>query len=172
MVRTAAATLAFDPAPKVLDWPGALAWRDTFGGRVVFTNGVFDLLHPGHVDVLTAARREGDALVVGLNADASVRRLKGPERPVRSEAERAYVLAALAAVDVVVVFDQDTPLELIRLLRPDVLVKGGDYTEATIVGAADVRALGGRVVVVPITPGHSTTSTIARLRDKPSPAAN
>lgn len=164
MVRRTTAALAFDPAPKILDWPGARAWRDGFDGRVVFTNGVFDLLHPGHVDVLTAARREGDALVVGLNSDASVRRLKGPERPVRSEAERAYVLGALAAVDVVVVFDQDTPLELIRLLEPDVLVKGGDYTEATIVGAVDVRALGGRVVVVPITPGHSTTSTIARLR--------
>ncbi len=171
MVRTAAATLAFDPTAKILDWPGVRAWRDAFDGRVVFTNGVFDLLHPGHVDVLAAARREGDGLVVGLNADASVRRLKGPERPVRSEAERAYVLGALAAVDAVVVFDQDTPLELIRLLRPDVLVKGGDYTEATIVGATDVRALGGGVVVVPITPGHSTTSTIARLRDQPdSPA--
>lgn len=167
MVTPTAPLLAFDPTPKILGWEGARGWRDDFHGKVVFTNGVFDLLHPGHVDVLTAARREGDALVVGLNADASVRRLKGPERPVRSEVERAYVLAALAAVDLVVVFDQDTPLELIRLLRPDVLVKGGDYTEDTIVGAADVRSLGGRVVVVPITPGHSTTSTIARLRDKP-----
>lgn len=170
MVNPTTPLLAFDPTPKISDWAGARRWRDDFDGQVVFTNGVFDLLHPGHVDVLTAARREGDALVVGLNADASVRRLKGPERPVRSEAERAYVLAALAAVDLVVVFDQDTPLELIRLLRPDVLVKGGDYTEDTIVGASDVRSLGGRVVVVPITPGHSTTSTIARLRDKPDSA--
>jgi D-beta-D-heptose 7-phosphate kinase/D-beta-D-heptose 1-phosphate adenosyltransferase len=157
---------AFDASAKVLDWSGARRWREQAAGRVVFTNGVFDLLHPGHVDVLTAARRAGDALVVGLNADASVRRLKGPERPVRSEIERAYVLAALAAVDAVVIFGEDTPLELIRVLQPDVLVKGGDYTEATIVGAPEVRARGGDVLVVPLTPGHSTTSTIARLRDR------
>ncbi|HEU4630111.1 MAG TPA: D-glycero-beta-D-manno-heptose 1-phosphate adenylyltransferase [Gemmatimonadaceae bacterium] len=158
--------LPFDAAAKVLSWDDARRWRRRLPGRVVFTNGVFDLLHPGHVDVLSVARRAGDALVVGLNSDASVRRLKGPERPIRSEAERAYVLAALAAVDAVVIFDQDTPLELIRLLEPDVLVKGGDYTEATIVGAPDVRARGGDVLVVPLTPGHSTTSTIARLRDR------
>ena len=114
--------------------------------------------------MLTGARREGDHLVVGLNADSSVRRLKGPERPVRSEAERAYVLAALACVDAVVVFDQDTPLELVRLLQPDVIVKGGDYTPDTIVGADVVRARGGRVVVVPLTPGQSTTSIIQKLR--------
>jgi rfaE bifunctional protein nucleotidyltransferase chain/domain len=133
-------------------------------GRLVFTNGVFDLLHPGHVDVLLGARQQGDALVVGLNSDASVRRLKGPERPVRSEAERAYVLAALSMVDAVVIFEQDTPLELIRALRPDVLVKGGDYSEATIVGAPDVRSWGGDVVVIPLTPGQSTTAIIERLR--------
>ena len=156
----------FDPAPKVMAWDEARRWRERTTGRVVFTNGVFDLLHSGQVDVLTAARRAGDALVVGLNADASVRRLKGPSRPVRSAGERAYVLAALAAVDAVVVFDQDTPLELIRLLEPDVLVKGGDYSEATIVGAPDVRARGGEVLVIPLTPGHSTTSTLARLRDR------
>jgi len=125
---------------------------------------VFDLLHPGHVDVLLAARRHGEALVVGVNSDESVRRLKGPERPIRTAAERCYVLAALESVDVVVVFDQDTPRELITLLRPDVLVKGGDYTEATIVGASEVRARGGEVVVIPLTAGHSTTSTIERLR--------
>lgn len=164
---TAPAGAPFDPTAKIFGWEAARRWRERVPGRVVFTNGVFDLLHPGHVDVLVAARRQGDALVVGLNADASVRRLKGPDRPVRTEAERAYVLAALAAVDAVVVFDQDTPLELIRLLQPDVLVKGGDYTEATIVGAPDVRARGGDVVVVPLTPGHSTTATIARLRDRP-----
>ena len=130
----------------------------------MFTNGVFDLLHPGHVDVLTGARRQGDHLIVGLNADASVRRLKGPDRPVRNEAERAYVLAALACVDAVVVFDQDTPLELVRLLQPDVIVKGGDYTPDTIVGADVVRARGGRVVVIPLTPGQSTTSIIEKLR--------
>lgn len=145
-------------------WEQALAWRHGLPGRLVFTNGVFDLLHPGHVDVLVGARREGEHLVVGLNSDASVKRLKGPERPVRSEAERAYVLAALACVDAVVVFDQDTPLELVRLLQPDVIVKGGDYTPDTIVGADVVRARGGRVVVIPLTPGQSTTSIIEKLR--------
>lgn len=148
----------------MLDRAGAVRWRDAQRGRVVFTNGVFDLLHPGHVDVLVGARGHGDALVVGLNSDASVRRLKGPERPLRSEAERAYVLAALAAVDAVTLFEEDTPLELVRALRPDVIVKGGDYTPDTIVGAEDVRARGGEIVVVPLTPGQSTTAIIARLR--------
>ena len=134
------------------------------GRRVVFTNGCFDLLHRGHIRYLEQARALGDLLVVAINSDASVRRLKGTERPVRDEAARCYVLAALAMVDAVVVFDQDTPLELIRALRPDVLVKGGDYTEATIVGANELREWGGQVVVVPLTPGHSTTSTIERLR--------
>jgi D-beta-D-heptose 7-phosphate kinase/D-beta-D-heptose 1-phosphate adenosyltransferase len=105
--------------------------------------------------------------VVAINSDASVRRLKGPERPVRTEAERAYVLAAFAAVDAVVVFEQDTPLDVVRALRPDVIVKGGDYDEATIVGAADVRARGGDVVVIPLTPGQSTTGIIAKLRGRP-----
>lgn len=147
-----------------MTWERATAWRAAVAGRVVFTNGVFDLLHPGHVDVLLGARRAGDALVVGVNSDESVRRLKGPERPVRNAAERCYVLAALSMVDAVVVFDGDTPFELISALRPDVLVKGGDYTEASIVGAREVRGWGGDVVVIPLTPGHSTTSTIARLR--------
>jgi rfaE bifunctional protein nucleotidyltransferase chain/domain len=155
---------ARDPAAKVRDWGSARRWRERQLGRVVFTNGVFDLLHPGHVDVLLGARRAGDRLVVGVNSDASVRRLKGPERPVRTEAERAYVLAALEMVDCVVVFEQDTPLELIRELRPDVLVKGGDYTESTIVGAVDVRAWGGDVRVIPLTPGQSTTNIIRTLR--------
>ena len=132
---------------------------------MVFTNGVFDLLHPGHVDLLLAARGEGSHLVVGLNSDASVRRLgKGPGRPVRSETERALVLAALEMVDVVVVFDEDTPLELVRRLEPDVIVKGGDYTADGVVGAAEVTARGGRVVIVPLTPGQSSTSTIEKLR--------
>jgi rfaE bifunctional protein, domain II len=153
-----------DPAGKVHDWTGAARWRRAQRGRVVFTNGVFDLLHPGHVDVLLGARRAGDQLIVGLNSDASVRRLKGPERPIRSEAERAYVLAAFEMVDCVVVFEQDTPLELIRLLHPDVLVKGGDYHEGTIVGAPDVRGWGGDVRVIPLTPGQSTTHIIRTLR--------
>jgi rfaE bifunctional protein nucleotidyltransferase chain/domain len=153
-----------DPARKIQSRAGARTWRDAERSRrVVFTNGVFDLLHRGHVDILLAARRCGDALVVGVNSDASVRRLKGPSRPVRSQDDRAYVLAALDMVDVVVVFDEDTPLELIRALKPDVLVKGGDYTEATVVGAPDVRGWGGEVVIVPLTAGHSTTATLERL---------
>jgi D-beta-D-heptose 7-phosphate kinase/D-beta-D-heptose 1-phosphate adenosyltransferase len=141
----------------------AADWRKSAKGSVVFTNGVFDLLHPGHIDVLTAARAEGDALVVGVNSDDSVRRLKGPTRPVRTEADRAFVVAALECVDCVVVFDEDTPLELITALRPDVVVKGGDYNEDTIVGAKEVKSWNGRVVVVPLTPGHSTTSIIEKL---------
>jgi D-beta-D-heptose 7-phosphate kinase/D-beta-D-heptose 1-phosphate adenosyltransferase len=154
----------FDPAQKVMTLADAARWRRAQTGRMVFTNGVFDLLHPGHVDVLVGARRRGDALVVAINSDDSVRRLKGPERPVRSEAERAYVLAAFAAVDGVVVFAEDTPIEAVRALEPDVIVKGGDYDESTIVGAAEVRARGGEVVVIPLTPGQSTTSIIAKLR--------
>ncbi len=153
-----------EPETKLMTWAEAASWRAGLRGRLVFTNGVFDLLHPGHVDVLVGARRQGDALVVGINSDGSVKRLKGADRPLRSEADRGYVLAALEAVDAVVVFGEDTPLELIRHLRPDVLVKGGDYSEDTIVGARDVVGWGGRVVVVPLRPGHSTTSTIARLR--------
>jgi len=156
-----------DPAGKVHDWSGAERWRASQQGRVVFTNGVFDLLHPGHVDVLLGARRTGDALVVAINSDDSVRRLKGPTRPVRSEAERAYVVAAFEMVDCVVLFEQDTPLELIERLRPDVLVKGGDYQEETIVGASQVRARGGSVVVIPLTPGQSTTTIIRALRGDP-----
>ena len=157
---------ALDPRRKVMSWQSLSAWRARQRGRVVFTNGVFDLLHPGHVDVLVGARAQGDALVVGVNSDASVKRLKGSDRPIRSEGERAYVLAAIEAVDAVSLFDQDTPLELIRLLGPDVIVKGGDYTPDTVVGAADVRARGGAVVIIPLTPGHSTTSTIERLRGR------
>ena len=149
-----------------MSWESLAAWRAQQPGRVVFTNGVFDLLHPGHVDVLLGARARGDVLVVGLNSDASVKRLKGPDRPVRSEGERAYVLAALEAVDAVTLFEQDTPLELVQLLQPDVIVKGGDYSPDTVVGATEVRARGGDVVIIPLTPGHSTTSTIDRLRGR------
>ncbi|HEY2375168.1 MAG TPA: D-glycero-beta-D-manno-heptose 1-phosphate adenylyltransferase [Gemmatimonadaceae bacterium] len=153
-----------DPIPKIMDWERAGAWRAKRRGRLVFTNGVFDLIHPGHVDVLLAARRHGDALVVGVNGDASVRRLKGPTRPVRTLAERSYVLAALAMVDAVVAFEQDTPLELILHLRPDVLVKGGDYAIETVVGAREVHGWGGDVRIIPLTTGQSTTSIIERLR--------
>lgn len=126
---------------------------------------MFDLLHPGHIDLLTAARETADALVVGVNSDESVRRLKGPARPVRNDAERAYVLAALECVDLVVMFPEDTPLSLVRHLKPDVIVKGGDYSEDTIVGATEVKSWGGRVVVVPLTPGHSTTAIIRKLSE-------
>ncbi len=133
---------------------------------MAFTNGVFDLLHPGHVDLLSAARQSADALIVGINSDASVRRLKGPGRPIRNETERAYVLAAVEAVDLVVVFAEDTPLELVKLLEPDVIVKGGDYSEDMIVGAAEVKRRGGQVVVVPLTPGQSTTAIIGKLGER------
>jgi rfaE bifunctional protein nucleotidyltransferase chain/domain len=152
------------PADKIMDWEQARAWRARAVGPVVFTNGVFDLLHPGHLDVLLGARREGAALIVGINSDASVSRLKGPTRPVRAASERAYVLAGLESVDVVVVFDDDTPLELVRVVQPDIIVKGGDYAPEEIVGATVVRARGGRVVVIPLTAGQSTTSIIEKLR--------
>ena len=131
----------------------------------MFTNGVFDLLHTGHIALLEAARAAGDALVVGVNTDASVRRLgKGPDRPLVPEGERARVLAALAAVDCVVLFGEDTPLALIERLRPDVLVKGADYSRETIVGAAEVEGWGGRVVRVPLIEGKSTTDLVRKLR--------
>ena len=131
----------------------------------MFTNGVFDLLHPGHLELLERSRAEGDLLVVGVTTDASVRRLgKGSDRPIIPEAARARVLAGLAAVDCVVLFDEDTPLELITALAPDVLVKGADYTVDRIVGADVVQAHGGRVVRVPLVAGFSTTSILERLR--------
>jgi D-beta-D-heptose 7-phosphate kinase/D-beta-D-heptose 1-phosphate adenosyltransferase len=142
-------------------------WRAQ-GLRVGFTNGCFDILHPGHVRVVTQARAACDRLIVGLNSDASVRRLKGPERPVQDERSRAEVLAALEAVDLVAIFEQDTPLELITRIRPSVLVKGGDYTREQVVGHEIVTADGGEVVLVDILPGHSTTSLVQRARDNRS----
>lgn len=132
--------------------------------RVVFTNGCFDVLHPGHVSLLAEARKLGDVLVVGLNSDESVRRLKGPSRPILSEGDRAQVLGGLDAVDFVVVFGEDTPEEVIRTLRPQVLVKGGDYTEATVVGAPFVRSYGGEVALIPLVAGRSTTNVVERIR--------
>lgn len=134
------------------------------GGRVVFTNGVFDILHAGHTTYLDAARALGDVLVLGLNTDESVRRLKGPERPMNTELDRATVVAALRSVDHVVLFSDDTPLRLIEAILPDVLVKGGDYTRQTIVGADVVEAHGGRVVTIPLVEGRSTTNIINRAR--------
>lgn len=135
---------------------------------MVFTNGVFDILHPGHVRYLQQARSLGDLLVVGLNSDASVRRNKGPERPINNEAERAEILAALECVDAVVVFDEDTPAEIIKAVQPDILVKGADWAEDAIVGRDTVEDRGGRVVRVPIESGYSTTDIIRRIRALPS----
>jgi D-beta-D-heptose 7-phosphate kinase/D-beta-D-heptose 1-phosphate adenosyltransferase len=152
-------------ADKVRSRPEATAWRGALRGPVVFTNGVFDLLHPGHVELLEGARREGVALIVGVNSDQSARRLeKGPQRPINSEVARARVIAALAAVDCVVLFDEDTPLSLIQSLEPDVLVKGADYARAAIVGADFVEARGGRVVRIPLVTGFSTSSIVERFR--------
>ncbi|HZA97671.1 MAG TPA: D-glycero-beta-D-manno-heptose 1-phosphate adenylyltransferase [Gemmatimonadales bacterium] len=152
-------------AAKVRDAEEAAIWRARQGGSVVFTNGVFDLIHPGHVELLEAARREGDCLIVGLNTDNSVRRLgKGLDRPISNEAARARVMAGFAAVDCVVLFDGDTPLDLIQRLKPDVLVKGADYSREGIVGADFVESGGGRVVRVPLLSGYSTTSLVERLR--------
>ena len=154
-----AAKIVSQDAARVLveDWRAA-------GERLVFTNGCFDLLHAGHVRYLEQARRHGRRLLVGLNTDRSVRALKGPGRPVIGEADRARVLAALAAVDAVVLFDQDTPLELIQALRPEVLVKGADYREDEVVGAREVRDWGGQVVLIPLVENHSTTRTLERLK--------
>jgi D-beta-D-heptose 7-phosphate kinase/D-beta-D-heptose 1-phosphate adenosyltransferase len=134
------------------------------GARVVFTNGVFDLLHPGHVRYLAAARALGDTLIVGVNSDRSVRIIKGPSRPVTPEGERVEILLALASVDAAVIFDQETPLEIIRLLQPDVLVKGADWAEERIVGREAVEARGGRVVRIDVSPGFSTTTLLEKIR--------
>ena len=141
-----------------------LAWREQ-GLRVGFTNGCFDILHPGHVRVLTQARGACDRLIVGLNSDSSVKRLKGADRPVQDQRARAEVLAALEAVDLVAIFDEDTPIELIELVKPSVLVKGGDYTREQVVGNEIVTAHGGEIVLVDIMPGHSTTSLVKRARE-------
>ncbi|HXE75675.1 MAG TPA: D-glycero-beta-D-manno-heptose 1-phosphate adenylyltransferase [Candidatus Xenobia bacterium] len=138
-------------------------WKDN-GKRVVFTNGCFDLLHVGHVRLLQQARAEGDALVVGLNSDASVQRLKGAGRPLVAQADRAELLAALECVDAVTIFEEDTPRELIAAVLPDVLVKGGDWAADRIVGREEVEANGGKVVVVPYVEGHSTSALIEKLR--------
>lgn len=140
-------------------------WRAA-GLRIGFTNGCFDILHPGHVRVIEQARAQCDRLIVGLNSDSSVKRLKGAQRPINSQQARADVLAALSAVDGVTIFETDTPLEVISALKPDVLVKGGDYEKEAIIGADIVEARGGTVVIVPLVPGHSTTAMIARSKSE------
>jgi len=137
-------------------------WKDN-RRRVVFTNGCFDLLHPGHIQLLEQARALGDVLVVGLNSDRSLQELKGPGRPLVPERERAEVLAGLAAVEAVTVFDEPTPQELVAALVPDILVKGGDWGENEIVGRAEVEAAGGRVVRLPLLEGYSTSQLIAKI---------
>ena len=134
------------------------------GKRIVFTNGVFDILHPGHVRYLRAARSHGDLLIVGLNSDASVRRNKGPGRPINPESERAEVLAALACVDAVSIFDDETPADIIRRVQPDVLVKGSDWPADQIVGRDTVEARGGRVILEPVEQGFSSSSIIDKVR--------
>lgn len=134
------------------------------GKRIVFTNGVFDILHPGHVRYLQHARSLGDVLIVGLNADASVRRNKGPERPINPQDERAEILEALECVDAVVLFEEDTPAGIIKAIQPDILVKGADWAENNIVGRDIVEARGGRVVRMPLAEGYSTSKLIARIR--------
>jgi D-beta-D-heptose 7-phosphate kinase/D-beta-D-heptose 1-phosphate adenosyltransferase len=151
----------------IVDWGEAVRIREEMrraSRAVVFTNGCFDLLHRGHVDLLASAKALGDFLIVGLNDDASVRRLKGPERPWVPQEDRAAVLAALAAVDCVVLFSQDTPLDLIERIVPDVLVKGADYRPEEVVGAEAVIRAGGRVELVALTPGRSSTALRQRLR--------
>jgi rfaE bifunctional protein nucleotidyltransferase chain/domain len=138
-------------------------WREE-GRRVVLTNGCFDLLHPGHVALLEAARAHGDVLVVAINSDRSVRRIKGEGRPLVPEAERAETLLALEAVDRVVLYDEPTPLEVVKALAPDVLVKGADWAEDAIVGREEVEASGGQVVRVEMVPGRSTTAMLERIR--------
>jgi D-beta-D-heptose 7-phosphate kinase/D-beta-D-heptose 1-phosphate adenosyltransferase len=134
------------------------------GKNVVFTNGVFDLLHPGHIRYLQDARREGDAMIVAVNSDRSVRAIKGPPRPLTPEYERAEVLAALACVDAVVIFDEDTPQDIISRLQPDVLVKGADWKADAIIGRETVQARGGRVVRIPLAEGYSTSAIIDKIR--------
>ena len=134
------------------------------GKKVVFTNGCFDILHRGHVEYLQSAAALGDVLIIGLNDDASVRRIKTADRPIVHEEDRAFLLAALEIVDYVTLFSEDTPLGLIETLLPDVLVKGGDYTRDTIVGADAVEAAGGKVAVIPLTPGRSTTGIVERIK--------
>jgi rfaE bifunctional protein nucleotidyltransferase chain/domain len=152
---------------KIYDLSGLLhqvrRWR-VLGKTVAFTNGCFDILHQGHIASLSDAAREADYLIVGVNSDSSTCRLKGPDRPINNQDARALLMASLLMVDAVIVFDEDTPLNLINAILPDVLVKGGDYTLEQIVGAKEVMAAGGKVVINPILPGYSTTGLIGKIQ--------
>ena len=166
LLATLSSELTLSTQEKVVDRAGLIAraaqWRNR-GESIVFTNGCFDLLHIGHITLLEDAHRMGDHLVLGINSDASVQRLKGPARPIVGENERARILSALASTDAIVIYEEDTPLETIEALRPDVLVKGGDYTEATVVGAEMIRSWGGRVAIVPTVAGFSTSNIIKKM---------
>ncbi|HEV7285353.1 MAG TPA: D-glycero-beta-D-manno-heptose 1-phosphate adenylyltransferase, partial [Kaistia sp.] len=174
VVTRAELVAALDRTSHAEDRAGALVSRadaakivarwQARGSRVVFTNGCFDLLHPGHIALIEAAAKEGDRLVVALNTDASVKRLKGPSRPLQDEQARARVMGALRAVDLVVLFDEDTPLEAIQAIRPDVLVKGADYREDEVVGGDFVKARGGKVVLANLIAGRSTSALVAAAK--------
>jgi len=160
------------PQPRVFDTAGMAAFVAGLradGQRIVFTNGVFDLLHPGHVRYLQAARAEGDALVIAINSDRSVRGNKGPGRPIMPETERAEVLASLACVDAVVIFDDPTPAAIIDVVQPDILVKGADWAADAIVGRETVEARGGRLLRIPIEQGWSTSAIIEKIQRGRSP---
>jgi len=154
--------------PEAANWAARLRAE---GQTVVFTNGVFDLLHPGHVRYLADARAEGDRLIVAVNSDRSVRAIKGPTRPINAEQERAEILSALASVDAVVIFDEDDPHAVISEVQPDVLVKGADWDADRIIGRDVVEERGGRVIRIPFAPGFSTTAMIEKIRDSRQPAA-
>ena len=144
-------------------------WREHLrksGTPLVFTNGVFDILHAGHAGYLMEARNAGGSLVIGLNSDQSVRAIKGPNRPIQNEADRALLLASLRCTDAVVIFDEETPLDLIRFVLPDILIKGADYSRATIVGADDVEAHGGRVLTLPLAEGRSTSGIVEKILER------
>lgn len=149
----------------ILNWKQARDYREQFNGKVVFTNGVFDILHRGHLDYLTEAREYGDALIVGVNSDISAASLnKGSGRPFNNEGDRSYLLSKLEPVDVVILFNQPTPLELIEIIQPDILVKGGDYTIDKVVGRNSVETRGGKVIIIPLTKGYSTSDLIERIK--------
>jgi len=144
-------------------------WRksvDDSNWELVFTNGVFDILHAGHAGYLMEARNHGDALIIGMNSDASVRAIKGPNRPIQTELDRAHLLASLKCTDAVAIFDEETPLELVRFLLPDTMIKGGDYSRETIVGADVVEEHGGRVLTIPLAEGRSTTGIVETILER------
>ncbi|MBC8278031.1 MAG: adenylyltransferase/cytidyltransferase family protein [FCB group bacterium] len=151
---------------RVLTWQEAAEWRNRIEGTVVFTNGVFDIVHRGHIDYLLEARKLGDVLVVGINSDASARTLnKGPGRPFNRQDDRAFLVSQLKPVDITVIFDQPTPAELIEALQPDIVVKGGDYTTDEVVGKETVENRGGKVVIIPLSAGFSTSSLADKIKN-------